>query len=90
MGILVRVGALIALLGLAACEEQVLSSAPDADLGAFQLNVNYAFDEKATKVGHSRTAEASQFADAVTKANRARLGRYAGTRPIDIGVSVES
>ena len=90
MRFLARIGAVCALLILAGCAEQVLNARPDADLGAFRLNVNYAFDEKATKVGHTRTAAPGQWADAVAKANRARLGRYAGTQPYDIGVSVES
>lgn len=90
MGFLARIGAVLALVMLAGCAEQVLSARPDANLGEFRLNVNYAFDEKATKVGHTRTAELGQWAAAVSKANRARLGRYSGSQPYDIGVSVES
>lgn len=82
--------ALIGATVLAACSgPQDLANAPKVDLGAFELNVNYAFAGKAISVGHTRKASETEWTNAVKSAVQARLGRYNGGQPYDIGISVE-
>jgi hypothetical protein len=86
-----RALAMIAVVfGLVACAEQTpLSNQIPADLGEFKLNVNYAFAEKAGTVPPTRYATAQEWETAVQGAVAQRLGRYSGSQPYDIGVSVE-
>ena len=82
--------ATITLLVLVACGEQ---RPPDEeerrDLGNFHLNVNFAFADKATTISGGREATPEEWVAAVTGAVAERLGRYDGSHPYDMGISVE-
>lgn len=84
-----RIFALLASLALlAACTETRIDEAPE-DLGDFKLRVAYVFADNAVQGPVSRDAVPQEWVSAIEKTVDARLGRYSGSREIDIGISLE-
>jgi hypothetical protein len=81
-------GVLLALVAACAQTTEVLE--PPVDLGNFRLGFNYVYAGKAqTASAVSREASEEELSQTLKDAIDARIGRYSGSQPYQLGVSIE-
>lgn len=85
---LIRLFALCAALGLAACGRSDLED-PPVDMGNFRLGLNIVVADNVEKVPISRTASPDEWEASVREAVNDRFGRYKGSKLYNIGISVD-
>jgi hypothetical protein len=86
---MIRIIALVGLLGLmVGCGETRLDEPPE-DLGAFKVRVAHVYTEKALQWPLSRSADHSEWTAPMKNALEGRLRRYEGSQDYDVAVTLE-